>query len=554
MRYTKILKSYIRKNLFLYIIAFLLIFINALLALLVPYLTMRIIDVGIKEGNASKLVALTLSALFISAFYALTNSMQNIVYARIGKVISRDLRRDCINKLNNLSGEFYTHIDSGKVLEILQKDIRETELITTTMFLSFVSNLIVSIAMFIWLGILQFDLLIVSMIVQSLAFVVQFIYKNKLTTTSEELRDASITMSSLLLDRITNMLIQTISKVTPFFMQRYSRADEKLYKLEMRMVSTQAFNIALLNIASAIVTIGVLGVGGYKVVCGSLSLGGLIAFNIYSQRLFGPITQLAELYSEYCTAKISMDNIVTLLNYEERVTEPITPESNIAFKGKIEFKNVSFSYDESKVILKNASFSIPAGGNYSLIGPSGTGKTTLVYLLYRLWDVNSGAICIDDIDIRNIPINQLRNEICVVSQDAYLFNDTLRNNIILGAKNFNDLLIMDYIKKVGLDEWVSTLEDGLDTVIGENGIRLSGGQRQRISLVRALIQKCRIVLLDEITSALDSKTETLVLSSALALLKGKTVIIISHKATTIEWTEKSIVIEDGNVHIKEVRQ
>ncbi len=552
MRNIKILKPYIKRSFFLYIIAFLFIFINALLALLVPYLTMRIIDVGIKEANVTQLAVLTLSALFVSIFYALTNSMQDIVYARIGKVISRELRTDCINKLNHLSGDFYTHIDSGDVLEILQKDIRETELITTTMFLSFVSNLVVSIAMFIWLGILQFDLLVVSLTVQSLAFVVQFIFKKKLTVASEELRDASITMSSLLLDRITNMLTQTTSKVTPFFMKRYFHADKKLYRFEMKMVSTQALNMALLNIASAIVTISILGIGGYKVVCGSFSIGGLISFNIYSQRLFGPITQLAELYCQYCTAKISMDNIVSLLDYDEKVAEPIVPEINKEPKGKIDFKNVSFSYDDRRVILKNASFSIPAGGIYSLVGPSGSGKTTLIYLLYRLWDVNSGAICIDDIDIRNIPIDQLRNEICVVSQDTYLFNDTLRNNIILGSQNINDSIIMHYLKKVDLDGWVSTLEDGLDTGIGEDGIRLSGGQRQRISLVRALIQKSRIVLLDEITSALDGKTEALVLSSVLPLLKGKTVIVISHKATTIEWTEKSVVIEDGNVHVEEV--
>lgn len=549
-----ILRPYIKRNVLLYIFAVFFILVNSLLALLVPYLTMKIIDVGIGEADAAKLVILTIASLLISILYALTNSLQSVLYAKIGKKISRELRRDCINKLNHLSGDFYTHIDSGDVLSILLADIRKTEFITTTMLLSFVSNVVVSIAMLIWLGILQLDLLAVSLTFQLLTFFVQFIYKKKLSIASEELRTASIAMSSLLLDRISNMLTQTISKVTPFFMQRYTHVDGRLYKSEMKMTSTQSLNMALLNIASGIVTIVILGVGGYKVVSGTLSLGGLISFNIYSQRLFGPVTQIAELYSEYCTAKVSLKNIVDLLSYEDNVSEPSIPVSISDLKGKIDFKNVSFSYDESKVILQNASFTIPSGGIYSLIGSSGAGKTTLIFLLYRLWEVNSGAIYIDDINIRDIPLDQLRNEICVVSQDAYLFNDTLRNNIILGDSHIDDSSVMQYLKTVGLDRWVATLNDGLDTLIGEDGIRLSGGQRQRISLVRALIQKSKIVLLDEITSALDQRTEAFVLSGILPLLKGKTVIIISHKTTTIGWTEKSIVIEDGNVHIEEVKQ
>ena len=376
-----ILRPYIKRNVLLYIFAVFFILVNSLLALLVPYLTMKIIDVGIGEADAAKLVILTIASLLISILYALTNSLQSVLYAKIGKKISRELRRDCINKLNHLSGDFYTHIDSGDVLSILLADIRKTEFITTTMLLSFVSNVVVSIAMLIWLGILQLDLLAVSLTFQLLTFFVQFIYKKKLSIASEELRTASIAMSSLLLDRISNMLTQTISKVTPFFMQRYTHVDGRLYKSEMKMTSTQSLNMALLNIASGIVTIVILGVGGYKVVSGTLSLGGLISFNIYSQRLFGPVTQIAELYSEYCTAKVSLKNIVDLLSYEDNVSEPSIPVSISDLKGKIDFKNVSFSYDESKVILQNATFTIPSGGIYSLIGSSGAGKTTLIFLM-----------------------------------------------------------------------------------------------------------------------------------------------------------------------------
>lgn len=539
------LKKYIRQ----YVITVIIMLLNAALAVIVPYMTMQIIDNGITRGNLNQLLVQVLVALLIAVIYSVTSSGQSILYSKIGKKLSQDIRKDCVHKLDTMSGEFFTHMDTGEIISVLQRDIRTVESASTTMLLSFISDVLISVSMIIWLGYLQLDLLIFIIALQPLTVIIQALYKKKLTVASEQLRNASSSLTSLLIEKISKMLSQTTSRARDLFDKKYIIEDDKYYEKDINMVKTQSANSMLLNILSGFMLIFVLGYGGYKVIIGELTLGGLIAFNIYSQRLFSPITHLAELHSEYSASLISVKNIVYLLQMKSKVNDPpVTEQINQKqFQGEIRFVNVTFAYD-SLPVFNNINFIIPAGHVYGLEGESGSGKTTIVNLLYRLWDVCEGSILVDGIDVKAIPLSILRKLIGIVSQDVYLFDDTLRNNISLGS-DMDDTTLFEYLKKVGLYEWVLSLKDGLDTMVGESGIRLSGGQRQRISIIRVLLQQAKIIVLDEVTSALDSNTENEVLSEAMDLLKDKTILIISHKDSTLKWAEKRMILNNTSLTV-----
>ena len=543
------LLPYLKKYIKQYVVTVIIMLLNATLAVIVPYMTMQIIDNGIASGNLNQLLMQILVALLIAVIYSVTSSGQSILYSKIGKKLSQDIRKDCVNKLGTMSGEYFTHMDTGEIISVLQRDIRTVESASTTMLLSCISDVLISVSMIIWLGYLQLDLLIFIIALQPLTVIIQVFYKKKLTVASEQLRNASSSLTSLLIEKISKMLSQATSRARELFDKKYIIEDDKYYEKDINMVKTQSLNSMLLNILSGFMLIFVLGYGGYKVISVELTLGGLIAFNIYSQRLFSPITHLAELHSEYSASLISVKNIVNLLQMKSKVNDPPVTDQiqQKQFQGEIRFVNVTFAYD-SLPVFSNINFIIPAGHIYGLEGESGSGKTTIVNLLYRLWDVCEGSILVDGIDVKAIPLSILRKLIGIVSQDVYLFDDTLRNNISLGA-NLDDRTLFEYLKKVGLYEWVLSLNNGLDAMVGESGIRLSGGQRQRISIIRVLLQQAKIIILDEVTSALDSNTENEVLSEAMDLLRDKTILIISHKDSALKWVEKRMILNNTSLTV-----
>lgn len=291
----------------------------------------------------------------------------------------------------------------------------------------------------------------------------------------------------------------------------------------------------------------IFGYGGYKVILGELTLGGLITFNQYSQKLFQPVVSIAQNSTQLKRILVSVDRVFNLLNQENEII-PIEPICDSPIRrGDIYFKKVSFHYVEGKEVFHALECHFMLCSFNGIVGKSGEGKTTFINLLFRLWDIQSGEIEIDNINVKNYNINKLRENIDIVSQEVFLLNDTIKNNLTLLNENISMEKVVTIAKKVGLYDMILDSPKGFDTVVGDNGIKLSGGQKQRLSIARALLREAQIVIFDEATSSLDNAAQENIIDLIFSLLKNRTVIIIAHRLSAVKRCDNIIVINNGRV-------
>jgi len=298
----------------------------------------------------------------------------------------------------------------------------------------------------------------------------------------------------------------------------------------------------------------VLAVGGYLVTSGNIGLGTLTTFILYSQRLYEPLRQLAERFTQIQGGLTAVERINELLDEEIQIKDSISAKHffedahnvNKEFKGKIEFKNVNFFYKEGEHILKNLSFLIKPGEHVAFVGPTGSGKTTIIRLLCRLYEPQSGQILIDDIDIKDIPLATLRNMLGVVLQDTFIFSGNVADNLKLNANIDNDEL-KNLCKELGLDNLLEKLPEGLDTLLRERGGNLSSGERQLLSVARVAIRNPVVLIMDEATAFMDPSTEATLQKDLERILSKRTALVIAHRLATIESSDKILVLKGGSL-------
>lgn len=299
----------------------------------------------------------------------------------------------------------------------------------------------------------------------------------------------------------------------------------------------------LLGIASA----GIMGMGGYMIMDGQMTFGDFLAFTLYLGFMIAPIVQMSNIGSQFTEAFAGLDRTEDIMNrpLENAGGNRVVAISNI--KGDIEFQHVSFAYEEGKEVLKGISFSAPAGSVTALVGTSGSGKTTIAGLAASFLNPESGLITVDGMDMQKITLDSFRSQLGVVLQDDFLFEGTIRENILFPRPDANEERLMQAVKAAHVHEFTDRFEDGLDTLIGERGVKLSGGQRQRIAIGRAILADPRVLILDEATSNLDTESESLIQASLKELMHGRTTFVIAHRLSTIRQADQILVIEQGEI-------
>ena len=312
---------------------------------------------------------------------------------------------------------------------------------------------------------------------------------------------------------------------------------------EMGMELAFAKNDGVLKFLSALISIVVLAYGGIKVISGSLTIGGFMAFHMYSSRLAVPIFEASGVLMEFQSRKVSLHKVYQFLDSPGIMKENKKKHGIQKYGNQIEFKDVVFSY-KSDPVLCHATVGFCTDALHVVVGESGAGKSTILSLLYRFWDLQSGNIKINGMEINAYDVEYIRNQICVVSQDMYLFHDTIRNNIALGSQQ-DQSEIEQAAEAACIHDFIVSLPDGYDTVIGEKGINLSGGERQRICLARAFVRDAPVWILDEATSALDQITEKKVLENLKCRAKGKTIILITHRLQSVTDADCIHVLRNG---------
>ncbi|MFW6006794.1 MAG: ABC transporter ATP-binding protein [Bacillota bacterium] len=297
-------------------------------------------------------------------------------------------------------------------------------------------------------------------------------------------------------------------------------------------------------------TVIVIFFGGRLALSGDLALEDLVAFLLYLNIFYQPITALGRINEGLQQALASAERVIEILNEKPEIIETPDAREINEVKGKIEFNKVNFRYVENIPILKDISFKIKPGETLALVGPTGVGKTTIAHLIPRFYDANSGNIYIDDINIKKFTTSSLRKQISLVSQDVFLFNGTIKENIKYGQMNASDNDIIEAARTANAHEFILELENGYDTKVGERGVKLSGGQKQRISIARAILKDAPILILDEATSSVDTQTEQLIQEALDKLKENKTTVVIAHRLSTIQEAEQIIVLEKGKIEEK----
>ncbi len=465
----------------------------------------------------------------------------------VGTRINHDLKRALFKKLVSLDISFFDKNNSGYVVQRFSSD---TDLACSGLLDNlklFISRVFSSISLICVLIYNSWQLSIIAIVVLICAL---------LPLASVKRRIKAVVLKSVIeASRIFTNYNETYSGAKTIYSYNlqqkiYNKFDNTLrtiFKLTIKMIQKTAWMTPLMHVIVSVGIGGVIGYGSYLIVNGTITSGNFVSFITALVMLYTPIKGIAKNFNNVQVSFLAIERVLDILEITPEIQDKKDADTLKEIKKSISFDKVSFEYVPDVPVLKNIDLNVKAGTTVAIVGNSGGGKTTLVNLLPRFYDVKSGAIKIDGKDIRNLSLESLRDKIAVVFQDNFLFDGTIRDNIVMGKENASEEEIEKALKMAYLDDFVSGLENGIDTEIGERGALLSGGQRQRLAIARAFVKNAPIVILDEATSALDNKAEAVVQKAIDNLMKDRTVFVIAHRLSTVQNADKIVVVNDGQI-------
>lgn len=489
-------------------------------------------------------IMLIIGATLISAFLTFLMRQTFIVVSRH---IEYDLKNEVYRHYQELSLNFYKKNRTGDLMNRISEDVTKvrmylgpaimysvTTITSTVVVLIFMVKAAPELTLYtvIPLPILSIAIYKISVTIHKRSTIVQQ-YLSKLNTFTQESFSGIAVIKSYGLESQTNKNFTDLSN---------SSRDKNI-----DLVKIQAFFFPLMVLLIGISTVLVIYIGGHQYITGQIeNLGTIVEFLLYVNMLTWPIASIGWVTSLVQQAGASQERINEFLKVEPEITNPTTSPDEI--KGSVAFKNVTFTYDDTNITaLKNVSFEVSSGETLAIIGKTGSGKSTILELIGRLYDVEQGEILVDGRDIKTLNLERLRKSIGYVPQDAFLFSDSIRNNIKFGKSDASDKEIMEAAKTASVHKNIEGFSKGYDTVLGERGITLSGGQKQRVSIARAIIHDPKILLFDDCLSAVDTETEEEILSNLFKISKDKTTIIVSHRISSAKNADKIIILEDGAI-------
>lgn len=524
---------------------------TSLLGLVSPILTKNIIDIALPQGSIRLLVAYILLSFFALIIQSLISVGQSYMNTLISKSIIRDLRSQMFSHMQNMSLKFFSNVKTGEINSRINNDIGGIEGIFSGTLIQLVQGTFVFITTAITLFYTNWMLALVSMCTLPLFLAPT----RKVGKTRWKI--AAETQSKLA--ELTTIITETLNVGGTMLIKLFTKEKDK----------TKEFNIinedlTRLGIKESLVgrwffmtlqTFVSLGplilylVGGIIMIkYHTLTVGGIIMFVALLSRLYGPVNIFANIHVDVVRSLALFERIFQYFDLKSEIVErPGALDHKI--EGSIKYENVSFSYGSATETLKNINIEIKPGQMAAFVGPSGAGKTTLTYLVPRLYDVTDGAILIDGIDIRDMTLVSLRSQIGMVTQDTFLFNTTILENLLFARSDAHEDEIFAACKAANIHDFIVSLPEGYNTVVGDRGIKLSGGEKQRVSIARTLLKNPGIVIFDEATSSLDSNSEALIQQAIEPLLKSRTSLVIAHRLSTVISADIIFVVKDG--HIKE---
>ena len=507
-----------------------------------PYMDLVLVD---KTDRAPAYIPLLIVAF--TTVQGFLNYAATYLNTWVGTKINQDLKRALFKKLLSLEIAFYDKNNSGYIMQRFSSDADMACTGLLDNLKVFISRLFSSLSLICVLIYNSWQLSIIAIVVLGCALLplasvkrrIKFIVLKNVTEASKVFTNYNETYSGAKTIYSYNLQQKIYNK--------FDNTLRTIFKLTMKMVQKTAWMTPLMHIIISVGIGGVIGYGSYLIVNGTITSGNFVSFITALVMLYTPIKGIGKNFNNVQISFLAIERVMDILDMDPAVKDRADARVLKQIEKGITFDDVTFEYVPGTPVLKNVSLNVRAGSTVAVVGNSGGGKTTLVNLLPRFYDVKSGAVKIDGQDIRSLTMESLRDKIAVVFQDNFLFEGTIRDNITLGKENASDEEIAAALKMAYLDDFVAGLENGVDTEIGERGALLSGGQRQRLAIARAFIKNAPIVILDEATSALDNKSEAVVQKAIDNLMQDRTVFVIAHRLSTVQNADKIVVVNDGQI-------
>ena len=539
---------------------------DSMLMVATPLLLRRLIDQGVAHRNGHLVTMLALSVAGIAAADAGFNALGRLYSARIGEGLIFDLRSKVFSHIQRQSIAFFTRTQTGALISRINSDVIGAQQAFTSTLSNVVSNILSLILVAGTMMVLSWQITVLSLLLLPLFLLPTKWVGKRIQGLTRDSFNLNAEMSSTMTERFN------VSGALLVSLYGDPRAEGENFSRKARNVADMGIKIALLNrvffiaitSVAAFATAFAYGLGGHLAINGTITLGTLLAITALLARLYGPLTSLSNVRVDIMTALVSFERVFEVLDLEPMVQERSHPQALSPQPPSIEFRNVHFSYPkaheislaslesaakkevvESGEILKGISFTVQPGTLTAIVGPSGAGKSTISALIPRLYDVTSGAILIDGIDIRELGLRSLRGAIGVVTQDSHMFHESIESNLRYAKVDATKEEMLQACHAAQIGAFIRSLPNGLDTVVGERGHRLSGGEKQRLAIARLLLKSPSVVILDEATAHLDSENEALVQEAFKVALKERTSIVIAHRLSTVISADQILVLEDG---------
>lgn len=540
----------------------------ALLALVPPLVVKQILDVAIPDSDRGAIWTLAGLAVAAAMADAVLQIVQRWCSARVGEGLISDLRSALFAKVQRLPLAFFTRTPTGTITSRLNNDVVGAQSAVTSTLGSVVSNVIVLITTLIAMLALEWRLTLLALGVMPVFVIPARRVGRRLQDISRDQMQHNAAMNTQMTERF-NVAGAALVKLFGSLDREQTQFDRRAHAVRDAGVRAamlgRVFFVAL-GLVAALGTAAIYGVGAQMVVSGDISAGTLVALAALVTRVYQPLTGLTNARVDLMTSMVSFERVFEVLDAPEPIADRPGAVDLVAPRGAVEFRDVTFRYpaaaesaiasmetqaipgaDPDRDILRGLNLSVAPGETVALVGASGAGKSTLVSLVPRLYDVTTGSVLVDGIDVRDLTLSSLRGAIGVVAQDPHLFHESIGDNLRYARPDATDDELVEACRAARIHETIAALPDGYDTVVGERGYRLSGGEKQRLAIARLLLKDPAIMILDEATSHLDNDNEAQVQASIDVALHGRTAIVIAHRLSTIRSADRIAVIDDGEI-------
>ena len=543
----KKISGYLWKHKFIYLFAVLSMLISVSLDLYAPQLTKRIVDEVIIGGETEKLKYLLLGIFCIGTGRFIFQYTKEFLFDYGASSISSKMRKDLFRHIQGLSADFFDRTNTGELMARIKDDIDRIWDAVGFVGMLIMEVVVHTLIVLYFMYNLNWQLAVIPTIAMILCACIAIIMEKKLGVVYEEISEENAVLNTVAEENLAGVRTVKAFAREKYEIQKFLTHNKKYYDLNMKQSKVFVKYYPYFSVITKILPLITLLAGGYFVIKKSMTLGELSAFVEYSTNIVWPMEMLGWLTNSLSSAVASNKKLKKIYAEKPSITEIETPVVLGHVQGKIEFSHASFHKADMHEILSDISFCVEPGKTLGIMGATGAGKTSIIHLLQRLYDTTDGAVYLDDINIKDLTLKQVRSNISLVMQDVFLFSDTITENIKLGKREAVDsTLVRASSKDAQASEFIERMEKQYETVIGERGVGLSGGQKQRISIARALAKKNPILVLDDSTSALDIETEHLI-QQTLNELKDTTKIIIAHRISSVRNADEILVLENGKI-------